>query len=104
MWESIIASYTANPRDVKSVPKVKKKALWFHVYVENGKLYIDSAKEKQPGSKLSQRRMLSAESIKCDIMYDIYKRRKAGQAVSKEATKITVNAIYWYGIFADMNF
>lgn len=103
MWENILRSYTDNPRDVKSVPLTNKKALWFHVYVENGKLYVDCAKENQPSSNLTKRRMLSSSSEKCDIMYDIYKRRKSGQAVSKEATGITVNSIYWYGIFADMN-
>ena len=103
MWENILRSYTDNPRDVKSVPLTNKKALWFYVYVENGKLYVDCAKENQPSSKLTKRRMLSSSRETCDIMYDIYKRRKSGQAVSKEATGITVNSIYWYGIFADMN-
>ena len=83
MWQKIINSFASNPRDVKSVPITNKKALWFHVYVENGKLYVDCAKENQPSSNLTKRRMLSSSSEKCDIMYDIYMRRKSGMAVSK---------------------
>ena len=43
MWENILRSYTDNPRDVNSVPLTNKKALWFHVYVENGKFEPDKA-------------------------------------------------------------
>ena len=103
-WEEILKSYTTNPRDVHTQPLAKRTALWFYVYVEEGKLYVDRAKNNEPSSSLSKRRMLSSSSEKCDIMYDIYKRRKAGEAVSKEATGITVNSIYWYGIFADMGY
>ena len=104
MWENIIASYTTSPRDVHSVPLLRKDTLWFYVYVENGKLYVDCAKERTPSSNLSKRRMLSSSMEKCSIMYDIYLRRKTGEPISGEATKITVNSIYWYGIFADMGY
>ena len=104
MWEEIIRSYTENPRDVKSRPLTKQIPLWFHVYVEDGKLYVDRAKENQPSSNLSPRRKRSSNARKCDIMFDIYRRRKCGEPVSAEATATSVNQIYWYGVFADTGY
>lgn len=104
MWDEIIKSFTENPRDVCSNPITKRAKLWFRVYAENGKLYVDRAKTQAPSSNITQRRMLSSSPEKCEIMYDIYKRRKCGESVSAEATVTTVNQIYWYGIFADMGY
>ena len=104
MWEEMLRSFGENPRDVQSRPIIKRTAKWFYVYAENGKIYVDCAREKTPSSSLSQRRMLSSNSEKCDMMYDIYLRRKRGEPVSAEATAATVNQIYWYGIFADMGY
>ena len=102
MWQEIIKSFAANPRDVKTNPLRNRAALWFYVYVEDGRLYVDCAKEHTPSSKLSTRRMLSSGAEKCNIMYDIYRRRKSGEPVAAEATATTVNQVYWYGIFADL--
>lgn len=104
MWEEIIKSFSDNPRDVKSVPVTKRTPVWFYVYVENGKLYVESAKEHILGSKISKRRMLSPENKMCETMFNIYQRRKRGEPVSGEATATTLNQIYWYGIFADMGY
>ena len=102
MWKEIVESFTSNPRDVKSIPITKRTPVWFYVYMENGRLYVDRAKEHIPSSNLSKRRMLSSGAEKCSIMYDIYRRRKCGEPVSAEATATTVNQVYWYGIFADL--
>ena len=104
MWEEIIRSYSERPRDVQSRPLVKKAPVWFYVYVENDRLYVDCAKAQTPSSNLKTRRLLSADGKVCDLMYDIYRRRKSGEPVSQEATDKTVNQIYWYGVFADMGY
>lgn len=104
MWEGIIRSFTEFPRDVQSRPLTKRPGLWFYVYVADGTLYVDCAKEHQPSSNLSQRRRLAKSIETCDIMYDIYCRRKRGEPISAEATSKTVNQVYWYGIFADMGY
>lgn len=104
MWDEIIRSFTENPRDVQTQPLTKRTSLWFYVYVENGTLYVDCAKEHSPSSNLSNRRKISNNAKKCDIMFDIYRRRKCGEPVSKEASHATVDKVYWYGVFADMGY
>ena len=44
-WEEILKSYTTNPRDVHTQPLAKRTALWFYVYVEDGKLYVDRVED-----------------------------------------------------------
>ena len=104
MWEEIIRSFAENPRNVQSQPITKRSPLWFYVYVENSTLYVDRAKDAFPSSNLSQRRKLANSSKKCDIMYNLYRRRQNGESVSVEASATTVNQVYWYGVFADMGY
>ena len=56
MWEEIIKSFKENPRDVHTKPLSRRPVLWFNVYVENGKLYVDRAKTETPSSSLTKRR------------------------------------------------
>ncbi len=35
-------------------------------------------------------------------MLDLYMRRTKGEAISREATELTRNQVYWYGIFNDI--
>ncbi len=104
MWKEIVESFTSNPRDVKSIPITKRTPVWFYVYMENGRLYVEGAKDHIPSSNISTRRLLSPKNNMVETMFDIYQRRKSGEPVSAEATAATVNQIYWYGIFADMGF
>ena len=102
MWKRIIQSFTENPRDIKTNPLTRKTPLWFYAYVENGKLFVDRAKTNTPSSNLSKRRLVAVDEKTCNAMYDIYLRRKRGESVSAEAGATTVNQVYWYGIFADL--
>lgn len=103
MWEQIVDSYTKNPRDVKTIPLTNRTPVWFFVYVENGTVYIDRAKRHIPSSEITAPRKLAMRANECDIMFDLYQRRKHGDSVSKEAQKVSVNQVYWYGIFADLD-
>lgn len=98
-WEEMIESYTNNPRDVKTTP-TRGEGIWFYVYVEDDNIYIENAKNHLDSSKIKTRRKIEKEKI--DIMMSLYCRRKKGESVSGEATDITYNQVYWFGIFADM--
>lgn len=37
-------------------------------------------------------------------MLDLYHRRLKGEAVTNKAIKNSGTSVYWYGIFAEMNF
>ncbi len=99
-WEEMVSSYINNPRDVKTIP-LHKEGVWFYVYVENNNIYVESARNHLTNSSVIRNRR-KIENEKADIMLSFYYRRKKGEAVAKEATKITYNQVYWYGIFADM--
>lgn len=98
-WEEIVLSYSKNPRDVKTVP-FNRAGIWFYVYVENGSIYIENAKNHSDSSSIKIRRKLKKENL--DAILSLYYRRKRGESVAQEATEITYNQVYWYGIFADM--
>ena len=52
MWSKILREFSENPRDVHTIPKVKKEPMWFFVY-EDFPSTVDNA---------------------CDIPYHSYKR------------------------------
>ena len=51
-------------------------------------------------SKISSPRRLNPEEA--EEMLDLYHRRCKGERVSQLAQEITVNQVYWYGIFAEL--
>ncbi|MBR2499727.1 MAG: hypothetical protein IKB60_01465 [Clostridia bacterium] len=97
-WEEIVSSYMNNPRDVKTIP-LKGEGIWFYVYVENGNIYVENAKNHLTSSKIKIRRKIKKENF--DKMVSLYYRRTKGESVSREATEITYNQVYWFGILAD---
>ena len=99
-WETILSSYTKEPRDVKTVP-LYKEGIWFYVYAENNNIYIENAQNHENGSAIKKRRLLDKENF--DTMLTLYYKRKKGEKVSKEAISTTHNQVYWYGIFSDLN-
>ena len=100
VWEKMVLSYINNPRDVKTVPVIRE-GVWFYVYVEDNSIYVENSRSHLANSSnIKNRRRLEKE--KADAMLSLYYRRKNGDRVSQEAKEITVNQVYWYGIFADM--
>ena len=96
----IIRSYINNPRDVSTKPTTNRTGKWFCVYVENGKIVVDAAKEKTPKCSINVPRVLLEKEM--DAIYSLYVQRKQGHSVSKQAAEVTRNQVYWYGIFNDM--
>ena len=99
-WLTVYESFLNNPRDVKTTPKTSRTPLWFFVYAENGDIYIENAKNHIDSSKITQRRKLDKNNF--SKMTDLNDRRDRGFSVSKEAKSVTVNQVYWFGIFHDL--
>ena len=99
-YKVIVDCFEKNPHDVCTVPLNRKEPLWFYVFVKNNELWVERAKSHRNSSSLTRGRVL--KESECETMIDIYQRRKDGEAVSKEATVITRNQVYWYGIFSDL--
>lgn len=96
----VVNSFMNNPRDIRTKPVTNRSGKWFYAYVENGKIVVDIAKEHTPKCSISKPRILLEKEI--EDIYDLYIKRKQGHAVSKQATDVTRNQVYWYGIFSDM--
>ena len=41
-------------------------------------------------------------NIEIEEIYELYIQRKQGHSVSNQAANVTMNQVYWYGIFSDM--
>lgn len=99
MWNKIILEFQKNPRDVRTCP-TRGHGVWFYVWVEAGNLYVSRSKACTPSSKIKGKRWLNPSE--CEPMLELYKRRCRGESVSQEATALTRNQVYWYGIFYEM--
>lgn len=96
----MVNDFANSPRDIHTVPITKRQEIWFYAYVEDGILYVKSAKEHRPSCNISSPRKINPEHF--DRMKKIYHRRCHGEKVSEEAKKITVCQVYWYGIFKEL--
>ena len=100
-FNELIESFSRYPRDVCSVPLVKRQPVWFYVNVESGKIWINEARAHKNSSRLAARRELKESEY--DDLWELFQRRKDGDPVSGPAHEKSRNSIYWFGIFADMN-
>lgn len=100
MWKKIGADFSNNPRDVQTQPITNKNPSWFYVHVIGENVYVEAAKNHDNSCSIEIPRKLNPSEF--EKMLDIYHRRNAGEKVSREATAVTINQVYWYGIFAEM--
>ena len=101
LWQMIVDSYTRSPRDVQTVP-LKGNGIWFYAFSQNGEVCVSQARSHFDSSQVQGARRLDKNN--CDAVFQLYQRRKAGEPVSQEATALTQNQVYWYGIFHDLSF
>ena len=99
-YSEIVNNFRNNPRDICTKPMNRRTGKWFYVYVEDGKVFVDSAKTNNPKSTISKPRVLLEKEL--GDIFELYLKRKKGQSVYAEASEITRNQVYWYGIFNDM--
>lgn len=97
LWAGLLEALEENPQDIITVP-LKKEGRWFCAYAENGNLYVESSMIKKPSCVIKTRRKLNKKEF-APMAY-IFRRRLSGAKVSKEASQITRNQVYWYGIFS----
>lgn len=95
-WNKIINDLRSNPRDLQTLPTNNSRKLWFFVYTDGEKIYVEQSKDNFPSSKISSRRVLDYATF--EKMHPIYLRRKKGESVSSEASKISMNQSYWYPV------
>lgn len=100
MYQTLIAAYRGNPRDVHTVPLVNKTPLWYHVFVLNNTLYVEPAHNHHPSSNVKRRPLAEKE---CNDILHLYRIRQKGAHTSTKAQQRTYSQVYWYGIFADLH-
>lgn len=92
IWNAIITSYSAHPRDVLTAGKRK----YFYAYTQENDVYIESGKDHKNASAISTPRRLDKENL--SIIYDKY----TDSAKASDITDMTWNSVYWFGIFDDL--
>ena len=99
-YKEIADEFTANPRDVHTVPRNGKAPLWFYVHTEGGVMYATPAEAHEPSS--SMKNPIPIKESELEDMLKLYRRRQSEEAVSKEAKDSSWAQAYWYGIFNDL--
>lgn len=97
IWKTILQSLESNPRDLKTIPQ-NGSGMWFFAYIENDDIFVKNAHSAtlKPSCSISLPRKITRQQI--DAMIPIYRARKTGAKISKEAGKTTVNQVYIYSI------
>ena len=98
----ILKSFTDNPRVVHTSPTRSCTPHWFFVSVSGRNVIISESKANINSSKLKTNRLLNFNEL--PEIFNLYLRRKQGESVSREATALTVNQVYWYGIFSELGY
>ncbi len=99
-YVELVNNLSDNPRDISTKPITNRVGKWFYAYVEDGNVIVDAAREHTPKCSISKPRILFEREM--EDIYGLYLLRKQGHSVSRQAADITMNQVYWYGIFDDM--
>ena len=99
-YKEAALDYLNNPRDVHTVLKDGSIGHWFYVHTENGIIYATPAENHKPSCNMRYPVKLKEEQF--NDMLVLYRRRLAGDKVSREATDTTRAQVYWYGILNDL--
>ena len=99
-YAQIVSEFKNKPRDVSTSPISNVQPKYFHVTSVDGSIYISNAISHQHSSRIRTDRKLNENEY--EPMLNLYHRRQAGEKVSQEAIRITINSVYWYGIFAEL--
>ena len=100
MYKMLVENFKQNPRDVHTVPLSHKEYKWFHVFVSNNNLCVESAHDHTPKCTVKKRVLQENE---CNKILSLYHRRSHGEKISAEAQECTHSQVYWYGIFSEQN-
>ncbi len=96
VWKNIINKLAAGRIELPTTPITKKAPLWFSATTDNEHIFVSSAKDHQPSSKITMERKLTQKNFR--KVYPLYLRRINGESVSAEATAATVNQVYYYSL------
>ena len=97
MWNFIVSELQNHPQDIQTVP-LHGQGKWFYAYSDGNDIWVTNSKTHIPSCKISKPRKLKKERY--EVILQLYRRRCKGEAVSQEATSVTVHQVYWYGIFS----
>ena len=100
-FKQIVSYFAGNAHDVSTAPQTNALPKFFFVYVLGDKINISKARFHTSRScNITKDRILNENEY--EDMLKLYHRRQRGESVAREATAITNNASYWYGIFAEL--
>lgn len=92
----LIQDFKENPRDIPTAPK-SRVPKWFHVFVRNNTLYVESANHHVDDTcDIQGIRILNPNEH--ESIFSLYQKRNT-TSISAEAQQLTHNSSYWFGIF-----
>ncbi len=100
LWNVIVDSYGSTPRDVSTTP-TNREPKWFYVSSDGRDIFISSGKAHGNKATISACRTLDKNNL--SKIYELYCLRKRGLLRRSDATAVTQNSSYWFGIFEDLH-
>jgi hypothetical protein len=95
-WKTIISKLDQTPKEFHTVPIIKKVPLWFSATTDGESVFINNAIINRPSSNLKVPRRLYYRTFA--KVYPLYLKRENGEQVSKEASRITVDKVYYFSL------
>ena len=96
IWNQILYNIRRNPRDLPTRCINNKQPIYFYTYSDYDNIKVKNANVETPSASIKTERTLTFTEF--EKIYPIYIKREQGKRVSKEATAVTRNQVYWFSI------
>lgn len=96
LWQKLLSELGCQSLEFPTTPKQIRTHIWFSAKAVDSCIYVGNAKEHTPSRRISGARILTFTEF--ERIYPIYLKRENGERVSAEATRASVNQVYWYSL------
>jgi len=98
-WQKIITGLLQIPRDLKTVPKIKRDPLWFYASTDGSFIYVNNAVDKKPSCNLTASRKITYKDF--EIVYQYYSKWVSGEVgVRDEVRRRSRNTAYIFALIS----
>lgn len=100
MWDTVFKALSNSVIELPTIPSTNRKPLWLQAYIDNGVLFVDSAKNNMPSSNMKKRRKITKKDFL--TVYPYYHRWAKGERFLRQQVRLlSRNTAYIFALIAN---
>lgn len=101
-WQKVVTELEVAPGDYMTVPRIRRDPLWFYAETDGSYIFITSARQKMPSSRIAIKRKITM--VDFEVVHSYYSRWSKGEpGVRDEVRQLSRNTAYIFALIDHFN-